>query len=128
MESFDISMLDRSPARVSAANVEEDATLDDAPVLNGLEPREDDAVDKDAPADEEAAVGTPEPEPEEPSVVILRAWAFVLKSLETLPGSRPELIPRNLEPLKEWLREYSRFEVSFLTFVFLTRADLWLLD
>jgi hypothetical protein len=118
MESFNLSMLDRSPARVSAANVEEDATLDDAPVLNGLEPREEDAADEDAPADEEAVVGTPEPEPEEPSVVILCAWAFVLKSLETLPDSRPELIPRNLEPLKEWLREYGRFEVSFSYFRF----------
>jgi hypothetical protein len=118
MESFDISMLDRSPARVSAANIEEDATLDNAPVLNGLDPREEDAVDEDAPADEDAAGGMPEPEPEGPSVVILRAWAFVLKSLETLPGSRPELIPRNLEPLKEWLREYGRFEVSFSYFRF----------
>jgi hypothetical protein len=118
MESFDISMLDRSPARVSAGNVEEDVTLDDAPVLDGLEPCKDDAVDKDAPADEEAAEGMPEPKPEEPSVVILRAWAFVLKSLETLPQSRPELIPRNLEPLKEWLHKYSRFEVSLYCFRF----------
>jgi hypothetical protein len=122
MESFDISMLDHSPTCISVANVEEDATLDDAPILDGLEPREDDAVDKDAPADE-AAEGTPAPEPEEPSVVILRVWAFVLKSLETLPDLRPELIPRNLAPLKEWLREYGCFEVTSFVFVYLTRAN-----
>jgi hypothetical protein len=75
-------------------------------------------ADEDVPTDEEAVGGTPEPEPEEPSVVILRVWAFILKSLETLPGSRPELIPQNLEPLKEWLREYGRFEVSLSCFRF----------
>jgi hypothetical protein len=114
MESFDITMLDRSPTHEPVADVKEDAMLDDAPTLDDSLPCEDDAMREDSPSDEDAAEGTPAPEPEEPSVMILRVWHFVLKSLETLPDSCPELIPRNLALLKEWLCEYNHFEVSLI--------------
>jgi hypothetical protein len=113
MENFDISLLECSLKRAPVATAEEDATLDDAPVLDGVASREDADAREFTPDGGEPAVATPAATPEEPRVMIFRAWAFVLKSLDTLLDSRPELIPRNFSLLEEWICEYKGFEVSF---------------
>jgi hypothetical protein len=113
MENFDISLLEGSPKRAPVATAEEDATLDDAPVLGGVASCEGADAREITPDGSEPAAATPAATPEEPRVVIFRAWAFVLKSLDTLPDLRPELVPKNFSLLEEWIREYKHFEVSF---------------
>ena len=123
MESFNPSMLDhRSPSPPPVPIVEERPAIDDATMDEDAQAAADTLAQEDARVQEEQSAAdttaevTPAPVPDPPSVVLIRAWGELLGELDDLRDSRPDLIPRNLQALEDWLRRWEQYDVSSLFF------------
>lgn len=82
----------------------------------------DTLAQEDAHVQEEQSVADttaevmPAPVPDPPSVVLIRAWGELLGELDDLWDSCPDLIPRNLQALEDWLRLWEQYDVSSIFF------------
>ncbi|KAG2748103.1 hypothetical protein P692DRAFT_201806113 [Suillus brevipes Sb2] len=112
MESFNPSMLDHhSPSPPPVPNIEERSAIDDATMDEDAQAVADTLAQEDARVQEEQSVAdTPAPVPDPPSVVLIRAWGELLGELDDLRDSRPDLIPRNLQALEDWLRRWEQYD------------------
>jgi hypothetical protein len=128
MESFNPSMLGHhSPSPPPVPDIEEHSAIEDATMDEDAQAMADTLTQEDARVQEEESVVdtpaevTPAPVPDPPSVVLIRAWGELLGELDDLRDSRPDLIPRNLQALEDWLRRWEQYHVS-LSFS-LSRTD-----
>ncbi|KAG2748531.1 hypothetical protein P692DRAFT_201805801 [Suillus brevipes Sb2] len=119
MESFNPSMLDhRSPSPPPVPNIEERPAIDDATMDEDAQAAADTLAQEDARVQEEQSAAdttaevTPAPVPDPPSVVLIRAWGELLGELDDLRDSRPDLIPRNLQALEDWLCRWEQYDVK----------------
>ncbi|KAG2747577.1 hypothetical protein P692DRAFT_201806402 [Suillus brevipes Sb2] len=124
MESFNPSMLDHhSPSPPPVPNIEERSAVEDATMDEDAQAMADTLVQEDARVQEEQSVAdtpaevTPAPVPDPPSNVLMRAWGELLGELDDLRDLRPDLIPRNLQALEDWLRRWEQYDMSLSFFL-----------